>query len=511
MRQSIKISAVILLVALSASCKKYLEKTPEDAYQITSLDYLKTASDYQTMEVSAYTPLQWLNQVVPIGDIASDNAVAGGESASDVLDLQQIDDYTLTPVNGTLSNIWQYAYEGVNRANYLTQYKTANPSGQVVNFAGKEAMYGEVYFLRAFYYFTLVKMFGDIPLFTDQRLDISATGKIKRTPKASVYLSIENDLNLAINVLPTVQPQSAAGRATKYAAQALLGKVYLYQQKYDSAATVLQSVITANAFTLVSNYASIFLKAGENGPESVFEIQYSSDGSNSYAGEAPEQGPGNYQVQQCGVRNLTASSSLMPYAAGYSTNLPTQDLANAFSPGDQRKAATCLDIAAYAAANPAWNIQYEVAPYKNTGLYSQKYLPHIGEDATSGGAFQLNYPNNYRTIRYSDVLLMAAEAFNKKATPNDVQAQNYLNQVRRRAFQVTDASHDVSSTGTSLYTAILNERRLEFGMEGERFFDLVRTGQAAGVITGFKAGKNEVFPIPNQEITVAGLTQNPGY
>jgi len=511
MKKYLKITTALFVLASTVSCNKYLDKTPENAYQVTALDYLKTASDYQTMEVSVYTPLQWLNQVVPIGDIASDNAVAGGESASDVLDLQQIDDYTLTPVNGTLSNIWQFAYEGVNRANYLTEFKATNPAGQAVNFAGKDAMYGEVYFLRAFYYFTLVKMFGGVPLFTDKRLDISATGAIKRSSATAVYLSIENDLNAAINVLPPSQPQAQAGRPTKYAAQALLGKVYLYQGKYDSAATVLQSVIAANAYTLVGNFASIFLKAGENGPESVFEIQYSSDGANSYAGEAPEQGPGNYQVQQCGVRNLTASSPLMPYAAGYSTNLPTQDLANAYTAGDQRETATCLDIVAYAAANPSWNITYEVAPYKNTGLYSQKYQPYNGQDATSGGAFQLNYPNNYRTIRYSDVLLMAAEALNKSATPNDALAQSYLNQVRRRAFQVTDASHDITSTGSALYLAIMNERRLEFGMEGERFFDLVRSGQAATVITGFKAGKNEVFPIPQQEVLVAGLTQNPGY
>src|SRR5579871_4146617 len=123
MKNYVKIPAVLVLLTASVSCKKYLDKTPEQNFQVTALDYLKTASDYQTMEVSVYTPLQWLNQVVPIGDIASDNAVAGGESASDVLDLQQIDDYTLTPVNGTLSNIWQFAYEGVNRANYLTQYK----------------------------------------------------------------------------------------------------------------------------------------------------------------------------------------------------------------------------------------------------------------------------------------------------------------------------------------------------------------------------------------------------
>jgi len=510
MKKYFKILGVVSLLGLIVSCNKYLQKNPQDAYLISSSSYLTTAADYQTMEVSVYTPLQWLNQLVPIGDIASDNAVSGGESASDVLDLQQIDDYTLTPVNGTLANLWQYAYEGVNRANYLTQYKATNPAGQTVSFAGKEAMYGEVYFLRAFYYFTLVKMFGDVPLFTDKRLDISATGTLKRSPKATVYLSIENDLNAAINVLPNTQTQ--AGRATKYAAQALLGKVYLYQQKYDSAATVLQSVISTNAFSLVSNFASIFLKSGQNGPESVFEIQYSSSGANSYDGADPAQGPGNYQVQQCGVRNLSSSSSLMPYAPGWSTNLPTQNLANAYSAGDQRKAATCFDIAAYVAANPSWNITYQVAPYKNTGLYNQKYLPYIGQGATSGGDPKLNYPNNYRTIRYADVLLMAAEAYNKSATPNDAKAQLYLNQVRRRAFQVNDASHDITATGSALYTAILNERRLELAMEGERFFDLVRTGQAATVLAPlFKVGKNEVFPIPQQEILVSGLTQNPGY
>jgi len=510
MKRYFKILGLLSLIGVTVSCNKYLQKTPQDAYLISSSSYLNNASDYQTMEVSVYTPLQWLNQLVPIGDIASDNAASGGESASDVLDLQQIDDYTTTPVNGTLSNLWQYAYEGVNRANYLTQYKASNPAGQIVSFAGKEAMYGEVYFLRAYYYFTLVKMFGDVPLFTDKRLDISATNSLKRTAKSSVYLSIENDLNAAINVLPNTQSQ--AGRATKYAAQSLLGKVYLYQQKYDSAAIVLQSVINANAFSLVNNFASIFLLAGQNGPESVFEIQYSSNGANSYDGADPSQGPGNYQVQQCGIRNLSSSSSLMPYAPGWSTNLPTQNLASAYSAGDQRKAATCLDIAAYVAANPAWNITYEVAPYKNTGLYNQKYLPYIGQGATSGGDPKLNYPNNYRTIRYADVLLMAAEAYNKSATPNDTKAQLYLNQVRRRAFQVNDASHDITSTGASLYTAILNERRLELAMEGERFFDLVRTGQAATVLAPlFKVGKNEVFPIPQQEILVSGLTQNPGY
>lgn len=502
MKKYIKIASVVAVVALLASCKKYIEYNPHDSYKITALDYLQSESDYRTMEVSVYTPLQWLNQVVPIGEIASDNAVSGGESASDVLDLQQIDDYTLTPVNGTLANIWQFAYEGVNRSNYLMQYKANNPAGQPISFAGKDALYGEIYFLRAYYYFTLTKMFGDVPLFTDKRLDLSSSGALTRTAKATVYQQITADLKNAISVLPAVQAQQ--GRITKYAAQALLGKIYLYQNKYDSAAMVLQNVIDANAFSLVSNFASIFLTAGKNGPESVFEIQYS-NASPYYQWSNVLQGQGNYAVQQCGIRGLNGTNG-MPFAPGWSTNLPTQNLAAAYATGDQRKAVTVLDIEAYKAANPSFNVTYQIAPYKNTGLYNQKYLPRIGE---TSGQPELNYSNNYRIIRYSDVLLMAAEAYNKAAAPSDVKAQTYLNLVRRRAFG--DVLHDVTSTGTTLYTAILTERRLELAMEGDRFFDLVRTGQAGTVITNFKVGKNELFPIPSQEVLVSGLTQNNGY
>ncbi|MFM2361171.1 MAG: hypothetical protein RLZZ316_73, partial [Bacteroidota bacterium] len=119
------------------------------------------------------------------------------------------------------------------------------------------------------------------------------------------------------------------------------------------------------------------------------------------------------------------------------------------------------------------------------------------------------YENNFRTIRYADVLLMAAEANNKATAPNDTKARTYLNLVRRRAFG--DLLHDISASGNTLYLAILDERRLELAMEGERFFDLVRTGQASGKLSGFVTGKHEVFPIPQTEINISGLPQNAGY
>lgn len=498
----IKLFSAAFLLLLLSSCKKWVDYNPREDFKITEQDYLRSETDYRTMVISVYTPLQWLNQAVPVGDIASDNAVSGGENASDVLSLQQIDDMTHTSVNSTLSELWQSAYEGINRANYLHQYKDKNLSGETISFAGKDALYGEVYYLRAYYYFNLVRFFGDVPLFTDRRLSLSSSASLTRSPKAEVYAQIENDLNAAINSLPAVQIEK--GRVTKYAAQALLGKVLLYQRKYDAAATVLESVVSSNAFQLVSDFASMFLESGENGPESIFEIQYTNT-SPYYNWGAVTRGQGNYAVQQCGIRGLNGSAS-MPYAAGWSTNLPTQNLANAYSPGDQRKAATVLDIEAYKAANPSYGITYQVAPYKNTGLYNQKYLPRKGQ---TSGQVELNYLNNFRIIRYADVLLMAAEAFNKSTTPNDTKAQNYLNMVRQRAYG--DNLHNISATGNTLYLAILDERRLELAMEGERFFDLVRTGQAAAKITGFTANKNEIFPIPQHEVTISNLTQNPGY
>ncbi|MFZ9718734.1 MAG: RagB/SusD family nutrient uptake outer membrane protein, partial [Chitinophagaceae bacterium] len=215
-------------------------------------------------------------------------------------------------------------------------------------------------------------------------------------------------------------------------------------------------------------------------------------------------GQGNLAVQMCGIRGLNGAGA-MPYASGWSFNLPTQNLVSAYAAGDQRKNVTILDIEAYKNANPAFNITYQVAPYKNTGYYNQKYHPRKGE---TSGQLELNYLNNFRIIRYADVLLMAAEANCKAATPNFTRALDYLNQVRRRAFGNT--SNDLALSGDPLYLAVLEERRLELAMEGERFFDLVRTGQT-NKINGFVSGKHEVFPIPQREVEVSGLTQNPGY
>jgi hypothetical protein len=361
-----------------------------------------------------------------------------------------------------------------------------------IDFDSKEALYAEVYFLRAYYYFQLVKFFGDVPLFTEGRLTAGDSGTLVRVPKEEVYAQIEIDLQNAVDNLPASQSQS--GRVNKFTAYSLLGKVLLYQDKFNEAAAAFDNVI--GVYSLVSDYGSQFLRLGENGPESIFEVQYTNT-SNWYDWGCPQCSEGNFGIIHTGPRGWSGPE----YAQGWSFNVPTEAFYNSFAVGDTRQDATVLDIEAFATATGATYTE----GYEHTGYYNNKYIPRAGE---SGAQTELNYLTNYRAIRYSDVLLMAAEAYNRGGIDDGI-AQEYLNQVRRRAFG--DQDHDIFLTGTALTDAIWEERKFELSMEGHRFFDLVRTEQAPSIIDGFQQGKHEVFPIPQQEIDISGLTQNPGY
>ena len=455
-----------------------------------SEDYFNTPEDYELALVGAYDLLQATYLNVLLGEIASDNTLAGGESATDTPGIQEVDNMTHTPVNQQLRDIWGWMFSGVNRANYILEFQDK------IDFEGKNEIIAQARFLRAYYYFELVKWFGDVPLAVDKRLLFGDQFTVDRTPAAEVYAQIELDLMYAAENLPATQQQE--GRITSGAARALLGKAYLYQDKFTEAANALDQVI-AGPYDLVDDYSILFLQEGENSIESVFEVQYTDkEGAGFGCLQCSE---GNVAVGFNGIRNYSGPE----FDSGFSFNVPVAEAYNAYEPGDTRQDNAILDIEAFAAQTGA---TYSKG-YEHTGYYNRKYLPLKG-DANLGDA-NLTNPNNYRSIRFADVLLMAAEAHNRKANPNDVLAQQYLNRVRRRAFG--DQDHDIVATGAALTDFIFAERRLELVGEGHRFFDLVRTGRAAQEIPGFTPNKNELFPIPAIEIELAGnrWEQNQGY
>ena len=196
--------------------------------------------------IAAYDLLQSTYLNVMLGEIASDNTLAGGESATDVPGIQQVDDMIHTPVNSQLRDIWGWMFAGVNRANFIMEFKDKT------DFSGKNEVIAQTRFLRAYYYFELVKWFGDVPFVVDQRIQFGDQFEVDRTPKAQVYAQIEEDLQFAADNLPYTQAE--LGRVTKGAAQALLGKAYLYQDKFSEAANVLESLINNGPYDLLADY-----------------------------------------------------------------------------------------------------------------------------------------------------------------------------------------------------------------------------------------------------------------
>ena len=482
------VTTIFSTVAVSCS-DDFVDRPIE--YSIDSENYFNSKSDYDNALIAAYDLLQTTYLNALLGEIASDNTLAGGESQSDTPGFQQVDKMVHTPVNSNLKNLWDWMFAGVQRANYILEFKDKT------DFQGKNQVIAEARFLRAYYHFELVKWFGGIPMKGDARFSPGDEKKIPRSSVAEVYASIEADLIFAADNLAATAAQK--GRATKGAALALLGKAYLYQNKYAPAATTFDRLITASPYSLVTDYNSIFENEGENGVESVFEVQYTDvEGAGFGCLQCSE---GNVAVGFSGPRNYSGDL----FTSGFSFNVPTLKIVNAFEVGDRRKAVAILDIEAWATSSGATFGK----GYEHTGYFNRKYIPRKRRTEAQGD-LNLTNPNNYRAIRYADVLLMAAEA-NSRGGISDAKARGYLNQIRRRAFG--DLNHDISASGVALTDFILAERRVELAGEGHRFFDLVRTGKAAQEIIGFKAAKNELFPIPFEEIQFAGgnWTQNLGY
>ncbi|MCO4291809.1 RagB/SusD family nutrient uptake outer membrane protein [Solitalea sp. MAHUQ-68] len=503
MKQSIVKNIVLCtaLVTIASSCgKSFLDqdvpgKLPVDEYYKTDQDaeyaitavYDMSSADYYTAWGSRYM----------IKMLPSDESAAGGSGPGDQPGYQALDKLaTLDPSNSNMEVAWRVAYYTVYRANLVIN--NVKPESDK-----RKRIIAEAKALRAYTYLDLVSLWGDVPLILTEVKPEDYT-KGTRAPKAEVYAQIEKDLTEAIPDLPLKSAYSLAERyrVSKGTAQSLLGKALLYQEKWADAATQFEAVINSGVYGLEKSIAYAFSPAGEFGKESIFESSFSSAEKYNWGnfpwGNQPES---NIHIQIMGPRGdyytkATADSLI----AGWGFNLPTKKMYDAFEAGDERRKYSVMSEAELKAGGGNWTAP---TAYDYTGYFQRKY-----------GTFQkntvdvneLNYTTNFRLIRYADVLLMAAEA-NYRAG-NETKARAYIKLVRDRSHMP-----EVTASGSALFAAIVHERQVELAFEGFRYIDLVRWGMAATELaaSGFTPNRNEVLPIPINDVRTGGLSQNQNY
>ena len=495
------ILATTFIVMLGACKKEFITIEPKDLFLVE--DYYKTRDQAYAGLVAAYDIMRknagGFENMITMMNAGSDDNYAGGGGATDGAGIQGFSNYSLNS-NTVPGSFWADHYQGIFRANVLLKKLPDVPMD-----AGEKARFtAETKALRATYYFNLVRMFRNIPLFLEPLITSEIYNVTQASPSA-IYAQIEKDLIEAIPVLPSsLQVSTEAGRFTKAAAQAMLGKVYLYENKKNEAAATLAQVNgptpgQPNQYgnRLLPNFADLWVFTNKFNAESLLEAVHTDKSNAGWGNWGSSSDEGNSAAQMVGPRSYKKLGAGAPdiYPSGWSFNVWTQDFYDVVK-NDPRFAATVLDVKALKAAGQADYVE----GYMNTGYFLRKMIPMRSDMRTGGGDMELNFQQNDYIIRLADTYLMEAEALGGSGT----RAQALLDAVRAR---VGLASVPVSMD------AIKTERRLELAGEGHRFFDLVRWGDAATKLAsrGFKAGKNEIFPIPSRELQGTKLNQNPGY
>lgn len=490
-----KILYILTLYFLTACSDDFLEIYPEST--LSEGNFYQSEAEFILLANGCYVPMRDYEKVEHwvMAELPSDNAsfqynTATGEASKGV-----IDQFILASNNVAYANFWNLSYNGITRCNKLLA-EIDRPGVSWSKESYKARSTGEALFLRALYYFNLVRQFGGVPMVLTPITAQEATD-IKRSSEEEVYASIISDLNEAVTQFSNASDVAEDGRASIGAAQALLGKVYLTARRYPEAEQALQKVIESGKYALLTNYANLFNPAAKDFKETIFAIQYS-ENSVELANRfifwfAPWTSGGT----------VTNRPNISLVGGGW--NQPTEDLINAFEPGDLRK-----DVSIKYWTGRDWDAVVRPIPY--CGKYQ---APQTATDDRTG--------DNLPVLRYSDVLLMYAEALNEQGRTGE--AMGYVQQVRNRAGLTEPlAGYDQ----ISLQNLIAKERQVEFCFENQRWYDLKRTGKAIEVMAAHgareKAKKSFLYaasyemvpfkllvPIPQEQILINQLEQNPGY
>jgi hypothetical protein len=533
---------IVAMVAIGAACSDdFLEKPPIDSK--VEENFYQTPQDAFEGLVAVYDGLQidydGFRNYVLNAEIVSDNCFAGGgtgdNEAGPRIDRfeRHFDQY---------GPVWKKYYTAIYRANLLLSKLDAVEWGD--DDALKARYEAEAKFLRAYFYFDLARMFGHIPLVTtplnaDEYYVLQAEAPV-------VYAQIAEDLKTAIENLEEVpyeqMPQSEYGRVTKWAAQALLGRVFLFYTNYYGANDLagvftrqqvrdyIDDVIANSGHELVDDFSSLWLAAsasadvdyaGENNEETVWAIKYTYKGY----GNGDMMDGSRWQVM-VGLRSQTH----VPYANGWGAATVNPDLWAAYNANDKRRSASIISV-----DDESFSITSD-DQRQYTGYYWKKFAPYANPDGSHsttelGGDYQLDNYEDYPALRFSDVLLMGAELH---LDGGDLaKAEEYFDQVRKRAFGVFDgtideatfdANYDLDLSGGDAKELIMEERRLELALEGHRYWDLIRQGmvvaeQALDNLTGdefyvdFRPQTGGFFAIPETQINLSRSTleQNDGW
>lgn len=496
----IKYTTAILLLMSVVSCKKYLDKAPLDS--INTANFFQTEADAVSAINGAYQPLQWpklYNLRIWTTDIWAANSVVGAGGGTDGIETQDIANFVTATDNAAALDIWRGPAPGILRCNLVLK----NVPGMTISQSVKDRILGEAYFLRAHYYFILVRLFGDVPLITEPQTPEDDLRPV-RTAKEKVYELIISDLTEAISLLPERGTYSGSdiGRASKGSAVGMLAKVQLTLGNYEETVSLCRQV-TSLGYQLNADYTDNFNPATKNSNESLFEVQYAGKTSFSFW---------DNENQASWVSTFTGPRNSNFVGGGYGWNQPVTEFINQYETGDNRKDKTILYVGA-----PSFDGQEYEASFSTTGFNLRKFLipKSISPDYDTN-------PADWPVLRYSDVLLMEAEALcelnrldEAQAAATSINAGGPLNRVRKRA-----GLPDVQGLSqVALREKIRKERRIELAFEGSRWFDLVRydNGQYAtdflhGVGKTNFAAKHLLLPIPQKEIDAnPNLSQNTGY
>lgn len=435
-------------------------------------------------------------------DAASDDHYAGGGNATDINDLQVFSNYTLSPTVGPSYELWRAGFSGVFRANVLLQKLPNVPMDE----ATKARYKAEATALRAYFYFDLVRLFKAVPLLTES-IAADKIYDVTQADPAVVYKQIEDDLKAAIaepNLPNKVNVATEGGRLTKGAVHALLGKVYLYEQKWNDAAAEFAIVNgtpgqenPTYGYKLLANFADLWKTQNKFNAESILEVGHSSTSAGDWGCIACTEGnvlniivgPRDYKVLKAGAPDYISGYSFLPFTKNFFDAIHF----------DPRNKPTVANLDSLKAAGIA-----DYTPgYMNTGYFINKFAGRQADKTTGGGAPELNYPQNIYEIRLADTYLMEAEAL-IRGGGNSARATALMTAVHTRAYN-DGATHNLAAT----FENLKRERRLELGAEGHRWFDLVRWGDAATVLgsRGFVAGRNEYLPIPLNDLNNTKIQQ----